>query len=59
MLRKLISAISAASIQLSFFAIAFNITPCNFIIRSVSRAAIAGLGASASPVSSLPAGPDN
>jgi len=39
----LIPAISAASIQLSFFAIAFKITSCSFIIRSVSRAGIAWL----------------
>src|SRR5690349_9717090 len=43
MLRTLIPAISAASIQVSFFAIAFNITSCSFIIRSVSRTGITWL----------------
>jgi hypothetical protein len=33
-------AISAASIQLIFFAIAFNITSCNFIVRSIAAALI-------------------
>lgn len=44
MLRTLIPAISAASIHFSFLAIAFNITSCSFIIRSVSRAGIRWLG---------------
>jgi hypothetical protein len=44
MLRTLIPAISAASTQLSFFAIAFKITSCSFIIRSVSRIGIPWLG---------------
>src|SRR5438552_11470442 len=44
MLRTLIPAISAASIQLSFLAIAFKITSCSFIIRSISRAGITWLG---------------
>src|SRR6266852_1880090 len=54
MLRTLIPAISAASIQLSFFAIAFRITSCSFIIRSASRAGIVPLGVSTSPVSYPP-----
>jgi hypothetical protein len=44
MLRTLIPAISAASIQVIFFAIAFKITSCSFIIRSSSRAGIGWLG---------------
>src|SRR5579883_1122602 len=43
MLRTLIPAISAASIHVSFFAIAFKITSCSFIIRSVSRTGITWL----------------
>ena len=39
-LRTLIPAISAASVQLIFFAIAFKFTSCNFIIRSISGAGI-------------------
>src|SRR6516164_3384311 len=37
-------AISAASIQLNRFAIAFSITSCSFIIRSISRAGTPGSG---------------
>src|SRR5579859_8097793 len=47
-------AISAASIQVSFLAMAFKITSCSFIIRSVSRAGIGWFG-STPPASYLPA----
>jgi len=57
MLRTLIPAISA-SIQVTFRAIAFRITSCSFIIRSVSRAGIIWLG-STSPDSPARPGPDN
>ena len=52
MLRTLIPAISAASIQVSFQAMAFKITSCSFIIRSVSRAGIGWL--SSTPPASYP-----
>jgi len=54
MLRTLIPAISAASIHVSFLAIAFKITSCSFIIRSVSRAGIVRLRVSTSPALLLP-----
>src|SRR5436305_4445245 len=52
MLRTLIPAISAASIQLSFFVMAFKMTSCSFIIHSSSRA---GMGWLTLPASTLPA----
>jgi hypothetical protein len=50
MFRTLMPAISAAAIQVIFPAIAFRITSCSFIIRSVSRTVILWLG-STSPES--------
>jgi len=38
--RSVTPAISAASSQLIFFAIAFRITSCNFIARSIAAALI-------------------
>src|SRR6476660_2429269 len=52
MVRTLIPAISAASIQLSFLAMAFKMTSCSFIIHSISRA---GMGWLTPPASTLPA----
>jgi hypothetical protein len=38
MVRSVTPAISAASIHLIFFAIAFRTTSCNFIVRSIAAA---------------------